>query len=261
MGFDPWQDINDNDYKPLNISGALPVHNDAEMLKYSLPALTCTRLTELVFVLDRCTDNSAKIIDAWIRKHHPNYLVRVVTKTEQSWSSAIAEAFQRAFECCRGDVIYSLAADCVYDPKIFHYDNRYDAMCFDFLDWDPNVSLVRQSYDEVLRKIRRYKRVGNVFAIKKHVWQKIGGFQDHDQDSMWHPHGTWLFEELTKKGFKYIMKPSNTIHLRADVLNKKSQLNQGALRHRLGYPFWRVLVHSFVHVKPYVVRGYLLDSS
>jgi len=47
----------------MTVSVVLPVHNEAEMLKITLPSIQQLHLDEVVIVFDRCTDNSEKIVD------------------------------------------------------------------------------------------------------------------------------------------------------------------------------------------------------
>jgi glycosyltransferase involved in cell wall biosynthesis len=242
----------------LKVSGAMPVHNDSLMLRYSLPALVNASLDELVFLLDRCTDESEQIIKFWKESFNPPFQVRTVKKDKQSWKSPVSEAFQAAFENCKGDVIYSLAADCIYDPIIFNFEPEYDAICYNYVDRDLNTNPIRQNYEIFLQKFRRFKRIGDVFAVKKYVWKELGGFKDHAEADVWHPHGIIFFEMLKNQGFKYAVRDSKTIHLRCPI-NANTQISQGRLRAKTKSPLWRVISHSVIHVKPYVLIGYLQE--
>jgi glycosyltransferase involved in cell wall biosynthesis len=228
------------------------------MLRYSLPALANASLDELVFLLDRCTDKSEQIIKFWKKSFNPPFQVRIVKKDKQSWKSPVSEAFQAAFENCKGDVIYSLAADCIYDTTIFKFESEYDAICYNYVDRDLNTNPMRQNYEMLLQKLRRFKRIGDVFAIKKHVWAELGGFKDHAEADVWHPHGIILFEALKNRGFKYTVRDSKTIHLRCPI-NANTQINQGRLRAKMQTPFWKVILHSLIHFKPYVLIGYFQE--
>lgn len=242
----------------MKLSGAMPVHNDALMLRYSLPALANASLDELIFLLDRCTDNSEHIIKFWKENFNPSFQIRIIKKDKQSWKSPVSEAFQAAFENCKGDVIYSLAADCIYDPAIFNFEPEYDAICYNYVDRDLNTNPIRQNYEIFLQKVRRFKRIGDVFAIKKHVWEELGGFKDHAEANIWHPHGLMLFEALENQGFMYAIRNSKTIHLRCPI-NANSQISQGKLRAKMKTPVWKVVLHSIIHVKPHILIGYLQE--
>lgn len=254
--FDPWSEIPEEDYRPLFLSGAMPVHNDAEFLRLSLPALTHSRLDELVFLLDRCSDNSMKVIQSWRKQCRPQFIIKIVEKNSQTWLSPGAEAFQKTFEACMGDIIYSLAADCIYDPKIFRFDPTYDMVDFRFVNRDPDVNAIRQNYELFLQRLVCFKQQGDIFAIKKKVWQAVGGFDDISED-LAHGFGLKFIEKIRRAGFKWKYQPSNSIHLRADTACREAQMKQGKMRAELDFSLPKVLFHSVIHVNPYVFVGWI----
>ena len=239
----------------MKVSGAMPINNEAEMLTYTLPHLTKAKINELVIVLDRCFDKSLDVIEFWERNFKPKFNIVKIQNVEYTPTTQIAKMFQKAFEHCSGDVIYSLAADCLYDNSIFNYDLDYDAICFSHLNWDLDTSKIRCSYEDILRKIRHFKQIGDVFAVKRGVWQDLGGFH-MAEEKLWHPHGIEFFERLTKVGYKYAVKPSKTLHLRS-YNTQFTDFRQGLLRAKLKESHLKVLLHSMLLMKPNVFKGYL----
>lgn len=244
----------------LKISGVMPVHNEQEYLPYSLGGLKGAPLDELVVVLDRCTDNSERIIT----RFKPNYPVRVYPKTWQKWQSKIAETFEYGFSLASGDVLYGLAADCVCDPKMFDPKpfEKHAMVSYQYYNRDIHTSAIRQNMEIFLSKC--FQRIdfaqqvwhGGVFATKKSVWRELH-FRDLPSEYGENVQFKGYCERLMAKGHRYChVKTTKIVHLRAP-LNRGIQILEGKGRARLRYPYWRVLLHSLIHVKPHVLVGYV----
>jgi glycosyltransferase involved in cell wall biosynthesis len=244
----------------LKISGVMPVHNEQEYLPYSLSGLKSAPLDELVVILDRCTDSSESIITGF----NPGYPVRVYHKMWQKWRSKIAETFEYGFSLASGDVLYGLAADCVYDPKMFDPKpfEKYAMMSYQYYNRDIHTSAIRQNMEIFLSKCFQWidfaQQVwqGGVFATKKSVWCELH-FRDLPSEYGENVQFKDYCERLMAKGYKYYhVKTTKIVHLRAP-LNRSRQVLEGKGRAELGYPYWRVLLHSLIHMKPYVLVGYI----
>ena len=245
----------------LRLSGAMPVHNEEKYLPYGLASLTNAPLDELCIVLDRCTDRSEQIIKDWIRKCKPKYEVVICKKHDSNWTNKRAEAFQKAFQLCSGDVIYSLAPDCIYPRQIFNWRLflYYDFVAFYYRPYDLNKPTVYSAYSHIISRIRGFKnhplpfRMG-VYGVKRELWQKIGGFRDTE------PHGYVeeydLILRLQKaKAKMHFIKNANVLHLRH--FKPGTWYRQGQFRARLGISLFKTLIHSIVSFAPKCLIGYL----
>ena len=246
-------------------SGVLLVHNEQKYLPYSLNSLTEANLDELIIVLDRCTDKSEEII----RHFQPNYKIKIFRKDWAYWNNPIAEVAEFGFSKATKDIIFGLGGDIffdktMFDPKFF-VDN--DMVGFSYLNRDLNTSTIRLCYESFLkntfRKIDLKHEVwrGGIFGTKRKIWQKLH-FRDIPSQYGEHTQFFDFKQRLLEHGGKYCyVEITKNLHLRDNALRKQNQLLQGKTRSRiLKHPLWKVVLHSFLHLKPYVLIGYLNEN-
>lgn len=241
----------------MRISGVMPVHNEAEYLRYSLPALRQIPFDELVFVLDQCTDDSEKVI----RKMAPSHS-KIVFKAEQHWMYRAGEAFQRGFDEARSDLVFALGADLIIPPKAF-------ALTTDIMQ-DPKVGSVFFGF--TLRSIRGIRlRIHEEYInfLKRYLLDRISPYK------MEFTTGVYCFrkslaklrdipaeyddlhDQIRAKGYTVVYVPdAGIIHLRTG-LSKAKQIWHGRIRARLHEPFMKVALHSITNLKPWTLITFL----
>ena len=239
------------------ITGVMAIHNEMLLLPYALNCLKDAPLDELVVVLDRCTDRSEEII----RMFKPKYPLKIYYKTWRNWQNPVAEVFEYGFSLAKGDILYGLSADCTYDKKTFDKKpfKNYALVSYRCDQRDLHTSFFRQNYEIFLRIIFQ-KLVAEVwrgfFATKKEVWQQLH-FRDTKSEYGEHTQFVDYRNRLLEAGYKHFHDESTrNTHLRG-AITKERQLREGKGRRTQGYPLWRVLLHSILHLKPYVLVGYL----
>ena len=245
----------------MQISGIMPIHNEEEYLPYCLESLKHAPLSELVVLLDGCTDGSEQII----RRFKPRYPVKIFYAKPHKWQNQVAEVVERCFSLCDGDIVYDLFADVIYDPKIFepHLFERFDMVSFRTVDWDIHTPLLRIAYEAFLSSVfekmdfREAVWRGCVFGTKREVWKKLH-FRDVTLQHGEHLQFKDYRDRLVNAGYKFLyVRNAENIHLRTTTFSKKTQVQEGLLRASKCYPFWRVALHSLIHLKPHVFAGYM----
>jgi len=239
----------------------MPVHNEEKLLPYCLASLKDAPLSELVVLLDRCTDNS----EALIRAFKPKYPVKVFFAREHTWRNRVAEVVNECFGLCSGDVVYDLFADVVYDVAIFDasFFECCDMVSFRCLPWDVGVPAWRVWYENFLRKA--FEKVdfgesvwrGMVFGTKRKVWQQLG-FRDVPSQFGEHLQFRDYRDRLVQSGYNYcFVGDTKNFDLRDPTLSQGRQVLDGRRRAYERCSALRVLLHSVVHVKPHVLASYL----
>ncbi|MHA1834487.1 MAG: glycosyltransferase family 2 protein [Candidatus Baldrarchaeia archaeon] len=249
----------------MTVSGVLPVHNEEKYLPYSLFSLLKASLNELIIVFDRCTDNSETLVDVFREK--VNYEVKKIHIKKREWFYPTAEVFKIGFENAKGDVIYSLAADCVYNPEIFKISwNNIDFASFPYFAYDIFGSLIDKIHGNWINfykfilnvaypKLTKKPKFSGIYAFKKTVYKTIPRYDMMSED-------IWFLKEAWKKGFRYKYFPNLTnLHLRPSTHQRKDkQVMHGISRARLGYPLWKVLAHSILLGKPDTFKAYFKEK-
>ena len=244
----------------MNIDVVMPVHNEEKYLPYSLNSLKSIEkeLNQLIFVLDTCTDNS----EQKIRNAFSN--AKIYTKNKHRWRFYAAESFQYGFDKAKGDVIWAIGADLVLDPNIpriireIFKDPNIGTVCFRYLNYDL-YSLwlkLRGIYDNlyktIIQRFRKEARHTGFYAFRKEMVEDIGGLADivseYDEFCL----------RAKKNGWKVEYIPyTNTLHLRPGLTARKQYI-QGVARYYLPhYNLIKTLFHSFIHLKPHLLVGYI----
>jgi glycosyltransferase involved in cell wall biosynthesis len=234
----------------------MAVHNEEAYLPLSLESLKEAPISELVVVLDRCTDRS----EAIVRKEFPE--ARIITKTEAKWKNSYAENLQIGFNNSSMDIMCIQDADIKSSPKVFQVlEGKLDdtiASVSPALETYKRASLLNFVYHYwektfELISLGREPR-GGFRLIKRKALEKVGGFKDVEAPD------TQLDLDLRKAGYESkFVKEVTCLHLRKVSANRaiRSQILSGRMRRKMKMPFLRVLAHSLVRLRPFVLYGYL----
>jgi glycosyltransferase involved in cell wall biosynthesis len=236
------------------ISVVLPIHNEMEYLPFSLNNLIKCPIDELVIILDRCNDDSEKII---LKTRFP-FDTTIVMITQHEWCFPIAENFNVGFSLCTGDYFFTMAGDFLLDANEFNLKYWRNADVLSFFHWDFSMDKwkIKQQYTNFLMKHFHFKapRTSGHIAFKREVWEKIG-FRDtliEDKD---------FLDRAIQFGFKYkFVDGVNNYHLRPN-LSREDSLFKGVRYRYYGKNWLKVLFHSFLYLEPHVFAGYKLTKN
>ncbi|UCC33686.1 MAG: glycosyltransferase [Candidatus Bathyarchaeota archaeon] len=242
----------------MQISGVVAVHNEAEYLRYSLPALRHVPFDELIFVLDRCTDDSEEII---AKSDLGNS--KIVFKEEQKWAFTRAgETFQMGFDRARNDVVFALGADLILAPRALSAAEdlmqhpKVGSVFFGFTQ-RPIRGIWRRIHEEYINLLKRHllDRVSpfkmefttGVYCFRRSLARLRDAPAEYDD----------LHDQIRAKGYKAVYVPdAGIIHLRAG-LSREKQIWHGRVRARLREPLIKVALHSIVNLKPWTLITFL----
>lgn len=268
----------------MKISCVMPIHNEEKYLPYSLNSLLNAPIYEIVCVLDRCTDKSKEICRRF--SVLAPFRVRIIEKNFSEWKNPASESFELGAMEATGHVIFSIGADCVFDPKIFQQkyweDPNINALGYTYWHGQLYGSLLERIHCVYVNTLLRifkhlplWKKLSygltGFYGVRREIWNKVH-LRDIPSEYMVHLREianiikTIRFIEKapiqwdnTKEWLKYgyILIESDTIHLRAG-LSKSRQLMSGIGQyyHRRFYPLWRVILQSIVYLKFHVFIGY-----
>lgn len=244
------------------ISLIMAIHNEEEYLPRSLSSLKRIedRIGEFIFILDRCTDSSEDIV----KRFFPN--AKIIKKNKQKWKNSYSENLQLGFLESRGDIILLLDADIVIPPNLLEVLlpelKGNIATVSPKIITDKNVSLLNFIYyywEKISFSITPLGKEtrGACRLIRRDCLEKIGGFKDVIAPD------TQLDLDLRKLGYRSkLVENIECLHIRRISLKKaiKSQIMSGIMRRQIKMPLWRVIGHSVLRLRPFVVYGYLKQA-
>jgi glycosyltransferase involved in cell wall biosynthesis len=245
---------------PPSTAVIIPIHNEVQYLPYSLKALAqaADGFNEIHFVIDGCTDCSEYLVrqfPAAAKIHH---------LPKHTWENRAAEAFQFGFDKAQAEILLAWAADLVmpnYMPALLRTDFAdvlVGCMSYRYVNYGLTDLRLRihgyweNLYKDLISLVRSTARHSGTYAVRASCLKELGGLRDvlSEYDDL---------EQRMTTSFDVGFNPATNItHLRP-VLTKAKQLNQGRARARYGSGLVSTLLHSVIHLKPYVLTGYMQE--
>jgi len=211
---------------------------------------------EIVFIADRCTDNTVKIAEKY-------GVDKLIEKTWRKWRNSYAESLQLGFLNSSGEYISIIDADIVIPENFFEkmlpLIKGNIASVSAKVETLPSTLLNRILYAwEKTHEITPFGREprGAARIIKKKILSEIGGFRDIAAPD------TDLDIRIRKRGYRSLyLNEIKVWHIRKNTLKKivNNQLNSGVSRYYLGMRFTRTLGHSIIRARPLVAYAWVIE--
>ena len=213
---------------------------------------------ELIFVLDRCIDDSEGII----RRLAPRNS-KIMFKQEQHWVYTRAgETLQTGFDRARNDLVFALGADLILTPRALAIaenlmqDPRVGSVFFGFTQ-RPIRGIRRRIHEEYINFLKRHllDRVSpyrmefttGVYCFRKSLARLRDVPAEYDD----------LHNQIRAEGYEAVyIHDAGIIHLRAG-LSREKQIWHGRVRAKLHEPLMKVALHSIINLKPLTLVTFL----
>ncbi len=205
---------------------------------------------EVIVICDRCTDESPKIA--------ATYSVALIEKKEAKWKNSKAENLQMGLQKVTGELTAVVDADIELEKDYFtklapsFRDQEIVSVSGKIVTEPSSVynflySIWEKSYD-IINLGREPRGGARIYRTKE---LKNSGFKDVIAEE------TEL--DLRLKGRRAYLDNAIALHMRKMSLGRSidGQIKSGRARRELNAPFWRVLLHSIVRLRPFVLYGYL----
>jgi len=243
----------------MSVSVIMAIHNEERYLPRSLPPLVKADINEFVAILDRCIDNSEEIV----KQHFPK--AKLIRKEQPKWMNSYAENLQLGYEASKGSVVCIHDADIESPPQLLtalmrHLEGTV-ASVSPMIRTDKKTSVLNLLYHYwektyELAPLGREPR-GGVRLIKRKYLEEVGGFRDVAAPD------TRLDLDLSRSGHESkLIEEVVSLHLREFSFRKaiRSQILSGRTRRQHRAPLWRVLGHSIIRLRPFVLYGYFREK-
>ena len=201
----------------ISFSVVVPAHNEEKFLPYSLPSVFGLCPDEVVFLLDRCTDNSLAVIKELVDRFGFNdrvYIVRLFDGNGCEFRSRIAYLRWLGRRLASFDVVVEVDADLMVDSSC-----RKLISCFGLLGYSC-VSFLHKDVPVRFRNLlkRLYVRLGLPFSWLGSimVYRKGDALALDDQEALKQlesAEDTYLLNRLKLVGSTKCFV-SDTVHLR-----------------------------------------------
>ena len=242
----------------MKFSVVLPIHNEEQYLPYSLPSIFRLDPDDVILLFDRCTDNSIRVAKALAKNMKKtkitNFILIEDPATEWNFRSAYLRRY--GFDLARNEIILNVDADIILDPNIKQHlrelsKNNVALISFGFFDYPFTIQRFMQ---KILSKISPYTVFIGQYAFLKSKWKETEDIEH--LKTINRGEDTHMYLSIRKK-YNTLHKTTKSIHLRPTENFQRHFLRGVAYWELLKAPLWRIILHSFVNLRPAAIIGYL----
>jgi len=260
--------------KSSDFAVVMPIHNESELLKLSLPSVYRLNPAETILLFDNCTDDSYEVAVEIAKKL--NFFEKTVFKpvsAEEGAEFSFRPTFLRrmGYLMAKSDKILKTDADLVLDPKIKDYipmlgKNNIGIITFEYLDYPI-------SYRHMLKRLLEKLRFplpqseswlgGNIlFCLEdwKDAFSKRQKNQNKKVDLANVKRGEdTLFHKLliSEHGRKSVIVLTKTLHLRPVESSKRHYVRGQISWNVANRSFALILAQAVIFNRFNMIKGYL----
>ena len=229
----------------MNFYIIIPAHNEAAYIGQTLKSLVeQTRLPkQLVVVNDNSTDQTQKIVEAYVEKHEWMSLVNTSSGDKHLPGSKIVKAFNKGLETL--DEEYDII--CKFDADLIFPANYIEVIATHFkanekLGMASGFCYIEKGGKWVLENLTRKDHIrGALKAYRKSCFEQIGQLKS----SM----GWDTIDELLAKYHGWEILTDESLHVKhlkptGQSYNKASKYLQGEAMYKMRYGFWITLLSA-----------------
>jgi len=236
----------------------MPVHNEQDNLRYSLPALFSADPDEIIFVLDRCRDGSKRMINAAVERLGFQGKVKLIEVEEDfpDWRFRVARLFRLGFCEAKNDAILTMAADIIIDRRVGEFVKVIESSEIKLVSFGLKYYPVDPIYfvKRLVTLVFPHRGFSGVFMFSKKAWMET-------EDSV-------LVKRIPKAQDTFLSNAIktrySTRHVWLDVIHlrvrrdAKDQYLRGVTAYQVSgksLPF--VFFSSVLYLSPMMLKGYV----
>lgn len=241
----------------MKFSVVMPIHNEEQMLPYSLPSVYRLKPQEVILLFDRCTDDSLLVAKKIARQHDfLNHTRFVEVNRRCGWSSQLTFLRMMTYRMCKNDVVLNTDADIILSSEVKDYasDAKDNLVMFERIDYpiSPRNVLIRFLQRTPLSKL--YSKATGIYMFNNRILQTI--LDDKELSTIIGGEDAYIQSHLSKIcGVKFVL--SNCLHLRPRETKHYHYVT--------GYRYWKTAKRnflitaftSFILLKPHLLLGYI----
>ncbi len=252
----------------------MPIHNESELLKLSLPSVFMLNPAETILLFDNCTDDSYNVaVEITKRMNFFEKAVFKVVSEEEGTQFSFRPTFLRrlGYSMAKCNKILKTDADLVLDPKIRDYilllgKDNVGIITFEYLDYPISY---RHMIKRLLEKMQiplpqSEKWLGGNILFFLEDWKKAFNKRQKDENkkvdlAKVRRGEDTLFHKLllSERHRKSIIVLTNTLHLRPVESPKRHYLRGQISWNVAKRSFPLILAQAIIFNRFNMIKGYL----
>ena len=257
-----------------SFSVVMPLHNEAGLLKLSLPSIYRLNPTETILLFDRCTDNSYNIaVDISKKMGFFDKTVFRQVSDEEGAQFSFRPTFLRrlGYSMATCNKVLKTDADLVLDPKIGKYisklgTNNVGIITFEYLDYPISYRHMMKRFLEKLKvPLPQSERwLGGNILFFLDDWKQAFHLRQKDADKKVELSNVkrgedTLFHKLliSERKRKSIIVLTRTLHLRPVESSKRHYVRGQISWNVANRSFLLILAQAVIFNRFNMIKGYL----
>lgn len=240
----------------MRFSVVMPVKNEANLLCYSLPSIYLLEPNEVILVMEpnEATLKVAKNIAGKFSQTETRMLI--LTEATPNWRNRHAYARRKGFMEAKNDTVLTTDVDKIVDPNVKQYlhligKNGVGLISFGETSYPFDFKVF---VDRIIQKFYGRSSFMGLYAFSKKAWLETESLLSASR--IFTSEDTHLHEWMKRKYRILFVTSTKNINLRPKE-SKTYQFLMGVERRRHGSSLLKVLVSSFLHLRPLTVLGFL----
>jgi len=239
----------------LKWSVVSPIHNEEKILPTTLPSIYNLQPSEVILILDRCSDHSEQIC-RYIKERYPDIDTKIIHENGDNKGWVMRGAYLRRLGYIEAshDAILNTAADIIHDPKIKQYMNligEYGLISFGFLDHPYNIQCWLR---KIISTFTPFHGFAGLQALSRTAWENTEDLKACA--NLPRSEDTHLYMAISSR-YKTLYTNTNSFHLRPNETPLDHYLRGQTQWRLLHKSLWFAVMHSIFMVRPASLAGYL----
>lgn len=242
----------------MSFSIVLPVHNEENLLKYTLPSVYRLKPGEVIIIFDRCSDNSVLLSKKIEKKFSGESFTKFIELNDSSpeWSSRIAFLRNYGNNISSNDIILTTDADIVLDEKITEYiklisEKGIAFISLSFYDYPYTIQCFTRRLFSTLTPAKSY---AGLYIFSKKAWKET---EDIEKEKKIIRSEDTLLRLSIQTKYKTIFRNTSSFHLRP-MENKNRHYLKGIDYWEIVHEsFLKIFLHSILNFRPATMAGYI----
>ena len=242
----------------VEFSVVMPIKDETELLKYSLPSIYALDPDEVVLVMED-VEKSIKV--ARDIANYCAYLERtricILREDVPDWTFRQAYARRKGYSLAHNDVILTVDADIIIDPRIKKYFELIGKSNIKLVSFSkiPYPLTFKGMMDRLVHMIYKHPSFSGLYVFSKKAWEETEDIEDLKKI----PRGedTHLHADLIKKYSDLFISDLRNVVLRPKESSKYQYLmgrNRWKMRRT---KLWRMILSTLLYFRPWIMIGYL----
>jgi glycosyltransferase involved in cell wall biosynthesis len=261
----------------LKLTVFMPLHNEEQYLKQSIPPVLALNPSQIILGFDRCTDGTVREAERLLQNYHRRLDLYHIRENSGEWCWPLARNMYYAAQLCENSFMFVVSGDTVIEnvePGLRYLDNHLEVgwLSFKWTDYPSTAKAHLINFWGNAAAVFRYveKRVGSRIALPRltrrattgivYCWRP-NSFTEQDwvkaRKLIWGI-DSYLRFVTVRKGLLAQQHPTGfTYHLRPARRSWKRDFQSGMSRYCFGISFKRTVRSAVLYLRPLLIAGWL----